>query len=76
MANNTTRYNVIGYYTTHNDWCLICLGTNNKEQMLNTLEDVKNNPKAYGVMRPEDVAEYKLDEIVDTPDNWWNKNID
>ena len=72
----TTRYNVIGYYPKYNDWCLICLGTDNKEQMLKILEDVKNNPNTYGIMKPEEVTEIKLDGIVDTPDNWWNKNTD
>ena len=70
--NNTTRYNVIGYYPKHNGWCLICLGHTNKEQMIDRMNDVRNNPRDYGI-NPNDVTEYKLDPINDD-DNWWDKD--
>lgn len=70
-----TRYNVIGYYPKHKDYCLICLGNGNKEQMEKILEEVKNNPQKFGI-KPEDVTEYKLEKFEDTPDTWWNGNLD
>ena len=73
--NNKIRYNIIGFYPKHNDWCLIVLGNFNKEDMLKTLEDVKNNPKKY-IRNPQDVAEFKLDDYEEDGKEWWNGNLD
>lgn len=69
------KYNIVGYYPKHNDYYLICLGTDDKEQMKKTIEDIKARPHLYGV-NLDQVTEIKLEEIEDTPDNWWNGKLD
>lgn len=71
------KYNIIGFYPKYNEWCLILLGNNNKEAMEKTLEEVKANPKKYGV-NPQDVTEIKLEEInkEENEKAWWNKGLD
>ena len=66
-----TKYNIVGFYTTVNDWCLIMLGNSDLKDMQETLEKVKANPKEY-IRNPEDVTEYKLDGYEETGREWWN----
>ena len=70
-----TRYNVVGYFKKYEEYCLICLGNGNKEQMEKVLEDVKQNPKKFGV-NAEDVRDYKLNKVEDNPNTWWNVKLD
>ena len=69
------RYNIVGYYPKSKAYYLIHLGTDNREQMEKTIEDIKARPKLYGV-KLEEVTDIRLEEIEDTPDNWWNGNLD
>lgn len=68
-------YNVIGFYPECNEWCLICLGNNDKEHMEKVIEEIKQNPKLYGVDLAR-VTDFKLDEVENTPDKWWNWKLD
>lgn len=64
------RYNIIGYYPKLKDWCLVRLGTDNKEQMQKKMEEIKANPKGY-----EEVTEFKLEHITaeENANAWWNQ---
>lgn len=71
------RYNVIGYYPKLKEWCLVALGNDNLEEMKKKLEEVKRNPSKW-LRNPEDVSEYKLEELTEEEDKnaWWNGNLD
>ena len=69
------RYNVVGFYPKYNKWCLIYLGSFDKEQMQKILEDVKRNPKKHNI-KPEEVTEYKLNPHEECGSEWWNGNLD
>ena len=69
-----TRYNIVGFYPEKNEWYLIALGNNDKEAMLKKIEEVKANPKKYGLFTPGEVTDFKLEEISAEEDKkaWWN----
>lgn len=71
------RYNIIGFYPKYNKWYLILLGNNNKKTMEKTLEEVKANPKEYGI-NLQDVTEMKLEEITQEENKkaWWSEGLD
>lgn len=73
MAENkkVVNYNVVGFFKSVNDWCLISLGSSDLEYMQKRLEAIKANPKSY-LSNPEDVTEYKLDAYEETGHEWWN----
>ena len=73
--NKRVRYNIVGFYPQFNEWCLITLGNFDKEHMEKVLEDVKQNPKQYGI-KPERVTEYNLDACEEDGKEWWNGNLD
>ena len=70
------RYVVVGFYPKNNRWSLVCLGGKDKADAEKALEDVKANPKKYGINRTnaDEVTEFALEPIYEKEEKtaWWN----